>query len=75
MLRAMGVSASVDAAPAFLLESVFIALQGIVLGVVLGLVTSYSVLTNSTVFGTGTLAFVWPWLALVGIFAIRSWRR
>jgi putative ABC transport system permease protein len=69
MLRAMGVSSSV-VRRAFLLESMFIALQGIVLGVVLGMITSYSVLTNSIVFGTGTLAFVWPWLALVGIVII-----
>lgn len=67
MLRAMGVASSV-VRRAFLLESVFIALQGIVLGVVLGLVTSYSVLTNSTVFGTGSLTFVWPWFSLAVIF-------
>jgi putative ABC transport system permease protein len=69
MLRAMGVSSAV-VRRAFLLESVFIALQGIVLGVVLGLITSYSVLTNSIVFGTGTLAFVWPWYALAGIVVV-----
>ena len=69
MLRAMGVSATV-VRRAFLLEALFIALQGIVLGVVLGLVTSYSVLTNSTVFGTGQLTFVWPWAALVGIVLV-----
>ena len=46
MLRAMGFSAAV-VRRAFLLEAVFIAAQGVALGIGLGMLTSYQVLTNS----------------------------
>ena len=48
----------------FLLESGFIALQGILFGVVLALVTSYQLLTNSDTFGDQDVDFVVPWAAL-----------
>ncbi len=69
MLRAMGVT-SPTVRGAFLAESGFIALQGIIIGVALGLVTSWSVITSSDSFGDEELSFTVPWLALVLIVAI-----
>ncbi len=63
MLRAMGFSRAV-VRNAFLLEAGFVAVQGIVVGVVLALVVSFQLLTNSDVFGESRLAFSVPWLAL-----------
>ena len=63
MLRAMGFSRGVVRS-AFLLEAGFVAVQGIVVGVVLALIVSYQLLTNSDVFGESRLAFSVPWLAL-----------
>jgi putative ABC transport system permease protein len=61
MLRAMGFSARV-VRRAFLAEAGFIAIQGIVLGIGLGLIVSYQML-HSDVFGT-PLPFTVPWLAV-----------
>ena len=70
MLRAMGVAAPV-VRRAFMLESAFIALQGILIGVALGLVTSWSVLANSDVFSGGiALEFAWPWVAVAVIISL-----
>ena len=63
MLRAMGFSRRVVRA-AFLLEAGFVAVQGIVVGVVLALVVSYQLLSNSDVFGESRLDFTVPWPAL-----------
>ncbi|MDQ3980454.1 MAG: FtsX-like permease family protein, partial [Actinomycetota bacterium] len=63
MLRAMGFSRRVVRA-AFLMEAGFVAVQGIVVGVVLALVVSYQLLSNSDVFGESRLDFTVPWLAL-----------
>ena len=63
MLRAMGFSRRVVRA-AFLLEAGFVAVQGIVVGVVLALVVSYQLLTNSDVFGESRLDFTVPWVPL-----------
>jgi putative ABC transport system permease protein len=68
MLRAMGFRARTVRA-AFLLEASFIAVQGIVIGAVLGLVTSYSVLSSSKTLGDRQLAFHVPWLALAALAA------
>jgi putative ABC transport system permease protein len=67
MLRALGFSAAV-VRRAFLSEAGFIAIQGIVLGIGLGLVTSYQ-MVRSDVFGD-PLAFTVPWLALVVLFLV-----
>jgi putative ABC transport system permease protein len=69
MLRALGVSGS-SIRRAFLLEAGFIALQGVVIGMLLGLVTSWSVLVNSTVFSGSTPAFRVPPIALVVIVVV-----
>jgi putative ABC transport system permease protein len=68
MLRAMGFSARVVRG-SFLLEAAFIALQGSLLGIGLGLVCAYQVLVNTDVFGT-SIAFGVPWRSLSVIFAI-----
>jgi putative ABC transport system permease protein len=54
---------------AFLIEASFIAVQGIVIGAALGLVTSYSVLSNSKTLGDQPLSFHIPWLSLTALGA------
>jgi putative ABC transport system permease protein len=63
MLRAMGFPARV-VRRAFLIEAAFIAVQGIVIGAVLGVVTGFSVLSNSATFGDKALPFTVPWSAI-----------
>ena len=61
MLRAMGFQSSV-VRRAFLLEAAFIAAQGIVMGIALGLLSSWSVLTNSEAFSAQSgVQFAVPW--------------
>jgi len=69
MLRAMGFSSRI-VRRAFVLEAAFVALQGIVLGIVLGMVTSYNLLVNSDAFGGQKLDFSWPWAVLAGIAVV-----
>jgi putative ABC transport system permease protein len=66
MLRAMGFSSGV-VRRAFILEAAFIALQGILLGVGLGMITSYNLLVNSDAFGDQKFDFSWPWGVLATI--------
>jgi putative ABC transport system permease protein len=68
MLRAMGFTSSV-VRRAFLVEASFVAILGIAMGVSLGLVTSWSLLTQSAAFGDQPLPFSVPWgaLAVLGI--------
>jgi putative ABC transport system permease protein len=68
MLRAMGFPSRV-VRRAFLVEAGFIALQGAVIGVVLGLLTAYQVMVSSSTFGDQKLPFDVPWgvLALIVI--------
>jgi putative ABC transport system permease protein len=68
MLRAMGFGRGV-VRRAFLVEAAFVAAQGIVIGVALGLVTSYSLLSTSEIFGDSHLDFGVPWLALGAVLA------
>jgi putative ABC transport system permease protein len=69
MLRAMGFS-SATVRRSVMLEAAFISLQGIVLGVGLGMVTSYNLLVNSDAFGGQRLDFSWPWAVLAAIAII-----
>lgn len=69
MLRAMGFTSAL-VRRAFLFEAGFIAAQGIVVGVALGLVTSYEVLVNSSAFGDKPLPFTVPVAALAVICAV-----
>ncbi len=66
MLRAMGFPSRVVRS-AFLLEAGFVAVQGIFFGVVLALITSYQLLTNSDTFGEQNLDFTVPWVALAAL--------
>lgn len=66
MLRAMGVRPR-TIRRAFVLEATFVALQGAVMGITLGLLTSYEVLVNSSTFGDQPLGFSVPWLAIAVI--------
>ncbi len=68
MLRAMGFSSRVVRA-SFLLEAAFIALQGSLLGIGLGLLCAYQVLVNTDVFGN-EMPFQVPWTTLATIFAV-----
>ncbi|MGD2100633.1 MAG: FtsX-like permease family protein [Acidimicrobiia bacterium] len=63
VLRALGTQPKV-VRRAFLVESAFIAVQGVVIGAVLGLVTAYQVIVNSSTFGDANLDFAWPWAGL-----------
>jgi len=69
MLRAIGFSSRI-VRRAFVLEAAFVALQGIVLGIVLGMVTSYNLLVNSDAFGGQKLDFSWPWGVLATIAVV-----
>lgn len=69
MLRAMGCQASV-VRRAFLLEGAFVAAQGIIIGVVLGLLTSWSVLTNSESFSQQGTHFSIPGVTVVVLLIV-----
>jgi putative ABC transport system permease protein len=66
MLRAMGFQARTVRA-AFLIEAAFIAVQGIVVGATLGLITAWSLLSNSETFGDQSIPFQVPWLGLTAL--------
>ena len=63
MLRSLGFQAGKVRA-AFLLESGFVALEGMVIGTALSLVTSYQIVVNSDFFGDIEIPFSVPWLQL-----------
>jgi putative ABC transport system permease protein len=69
MLRAMGFPAAV-VRRAFLLEAAFVAVQGIVIGITLGLVTAWQVMTNSNSMGDEGMSFAIPWLHVAVILAV-----
>jgi putative ABC transport system permease protein len=73
MLRAMGFPARI-VRRAFLIEATFIAAQGIVIGGALGLVTGFSVLSNSSTFGDKALPFTVPWgvIAALAVAALAA---
>ncbi len=69
VLRALGTQAT-TVRRSFLVESGFIAIQGVVIGAALGLVTAYQVIVNSDTFGDSGFAFSWPWLSLVVVVVV-----
>jgi putative ABC transport system permease protein len=70
MLRAMGARAGLVRA-AFLSEAGLIALQGVTIGGVLGLLTARQVLVSSDAFAdAGSLSFAVPWFALTVIVVL-----
>jgi putative ABC transport system permease protein len=74
MLRSLGLAASKIRA-AFLLESGFVALEGVVIGTLLSLVTSYQLFVNSDFFGDIQVPFTIPWAqlgVLIGVSLVAS---
>ena len=73
VLRALGFPAR-TVQRAFLTESLLIALEGVILGSVLSLVTTYQLFKSSDVFRTAQGGFSVPWLAIVvlGVVAIAA---
>lgn len=69
MLRAMGFQSSV-VRRAFLLEAAFVASQGIVVGVALGLLTSWSVMTRSDAFQADGAEFSIPWVMVLVLLVV-----
>lgn len=69
MLRAMGFRAGLVRS-AFLSEAGVIAVQGTVIGSVLGLVTARQVFQSSDAFGTMSAAFTIPWAGLAVIASL-----
>jgi putative ABC transport system permease protein len=69
VLRSLGFQARMVRS-AFLLESGFIALEGIVVGTLLALVTAYQVVVNSDALGDFDVAFVIPWGQIAVVLAI-----
>src|SRR5512132_656606 len=74
VLRALGFPAT-TVQRAFLTESAFVALEGIVLGTVLSIITSYLLFENDPSFSGTGIGFPVPWLTiavLVGTAAVAS---
>ena len=69
MLRAMGFPAR-TIRRAFLTEAIFVALQGIVIGSALGMLTAWSLLSFSKTFGNLELPFSVPWFDLAVLVTI-----
>ena len=69
MLRAMGFPSRV-VRQAFLTEATFIAVQGIVMGTVLALITSYNLLTHSSTFGGQNIGFAIPWVPITVVLVV-----
>ena len=69
VLRALGTSDK-TVRRAFLLESAFVAIQGVAIGAGLGLVTAYQVIVSSNTFGEAELSFIWPWMGLLLIAVV-----
>lgn len=63
MLRAMGAPARVIGT-AFFVEALLITVTSIAIGILLGLVTVWQVVVNSTTFSTAAVRFVVPWGSL-----------
>ena len=69
VLRALGAD-SRTVRRALLVESGFVAIQGVVIGAILGLLTAYQVIVNSNTFGDADLAFAWPWVGLAIVILV-----
>lgn len=69
MLRAMGLPSGTVRA-ALLVEAGMIAVQGTVIGVLLGLLTTRQLMAGAEAFGDGQMPFHVPWAALLVIIAL-----
>lgn len=63
MLRSLGFQSG-TVGRAFLVESTFVALEGILIGVLLAVATAYQLVTQSDVFGDFGVEFVVPWVEI-----------
>ena len=66
MMRAMGLGAA-TVRRSFLTEALFLGGQGAVIGVGLGIVTGWQVMTQADAFGTGPSNLVIPWVSIAVI--------
>ena len=69
MLRSIGVQAA-TVQRAFLLESTLVALEGVVVGTALALVTAYQLITNADAVGDTGATFGVPWAQLAVILGV-----
>jgi putative ABC transport system permease protein len=69
MLRAMGFPHGM-VRTAFLIEAGFVALQGVLIGVALAIISSYQLLSNTETFGEGTMAYEVPWATLALVLSV-----
>jgi putative ABC transport system permease protein len=69
MLRSLGFQAG-KVRSMFLLESGFVALEGMVIGTTLSLLTSYQIVVNSDFFGDIRVPFAVPWWQLVVLLGV-----
>jgi putative ABC transport system permease protein len=69
MLRAMGFPHGM-VRTAFLVEAGFIAVQGVLIGVALAIISSYQLLSNTETFGEGTMAYEVPWSVLAIVLTV-----
>ena len=69
MLRAMGFPHGM-VRTAFLVEAGFIAVQGVLVGVALAIISSYQLLSNTETFGEGTMAYEVPWSTLAIVLSV-----
>ncbi|MGB7860412.1 MAG: FtsX-like permease family protein, partial [Acidimicrobiia bacterium] len=69
VLRAIGAQAG-TIRRSFLVESGFVAIQGVAIGAVLGLITAYQVIVSSDTFGDADFQFSWPWVGLAVVMIV-----
>jgi putative ABC transport system permease protein len=70
MLRAMGFRSRV-VRRSFVLEASFIAVQGIALGISLGMITAYNLVTKSDTFtNASSISVAWPWVGLLVVAGV-----
>ncbi len=69
MLRAMGLGAD-TVRRSFLTEALFLGGQGAVVGVTLGIVTGWQVMTRADAFSTGATDLVIPWVSIAVITVV-----
>ena len=69
ILRSLGFQ-SRTVGRSFLLESAFVALEGLLVGAALAIVTSYQLVTNAEIFGDLDVTFVVPWGEIVLVLVV-----
>lgn len=54
----------------FLLESAFVAMEGLLIGAALSIVTAYQLLANAEIFGSADITFEVPWIEVAVLLAV-----